>query len=278
MKSIIDLPPVLTKKLHTAALIGLLCLLAFLGAKAQPYQPTGGILYVNQQVDNPGGDGSSWENAIPELADALKWAKESESSWSAANPLKIYVAKGTYKPMYSPADNNFGNNGGRNNSFLLVNNVQLYGGFVGDEDELDGSADDLASRNFENNRTTLSGDLDGDGTLNGGNAYHVVVSVGTVGSALLDGFVISGGNTDGASTILTVNEQLVDWDRGGGGMFNNDSSPTLTNMTVSGNSAYYGGGMCNLSSSPVFKNGAVSGNRAADGGGVVNDDYSTGLT
>ena len=33
--------------------------------------------------------------------------------------------------------------------------------------------------------------------------------------------------------------------RSGGGMYNYDSSPTLTNVTFSGNSATHGGGMYN---------------------------------
>src|SRR5690606_37815771 len=68
--------------------------------------PTDGILYVDREVAEGNGSGDSWGNAIPELADALKWAREqwgedgSNASWGPDNPLQISVAKGTYNPLY----------------------------------------------------------------------------------------------------------------------------------------------------------------------------------
>src|SRR5690606_4439623 len=64
------------------------------------------IVYVNQNVNQHtaiySGDGSDWSHAIPELADVLHWAKRRHdsgtASWYADNPLKIYVATGTYRP------------------------------------------------------------------------------------------------------------------------------------------------------------------------------------
>src|SRR5262249_47928691 len=58
----------------------------------------------------------------------------------------------------------------------------------------------------------------------------------------------------------------------GGGMSNRSSSPTLTNVTFSGNSAFHGGGIENLtSSSPTLTNVTFSGNSAFfDGGGIDN--------
>ncbi|SHI72742.1 hypothetical protein SAMN04488096_1042, partial [Mesonia phycicola] len=38
------------------------------------------ILYVNKNVSGGTADGSSWANAIPELADALVWAKQNEAT------------------------------------------------------------------------------------------------------------------------------------------------------------------------------------------------------
>lgn len=65
----------------------------------------------------------------------------------------------------------------------------------------------------------------------------------------------------------------------GGGMYNNGyegvSSPVLTHVTVSDNSATdYGGGMYNDGidggvSSPLLTNGTISGNRAALAGGGI---------
>ncbi len=60
-------------------------------------------------------------------------------------------------------------------------------------------------------------------------------------------------------------------------MFNYNSSPTLTNVTFSGNSAPYGGGMFNYyNSSPTLTNVTFSGNSASiDGGGMYNDYNSS---
>jgi predicted outer membrane repeat protein len=48
-------------------------------------------------------------------------------------------------------------------------------------------------------------------------------------------------------------------------MYNSGSSPTLTNVTFSGNNAYNnGGGMYNSGSSPTLTNVTFSGNHASD--------------
>ncbi len=51
----------------------------------------------------------------------------------------------------------------------------------------------------------------------------------------------------------------------------NSSSPTLTNVTFSGNSANKGGGIYNSSNNSVLTNVTFSGNSAqGDGGGMLN--------
>jgi hypothetical protein len=67
---------------------------------------------------------------------------------------------------------------------------------------------------------------------------------------------------------------------GGGGMYNWESSPTLSNVTFSGNStANFGGGMKNYeSSSPTLTNVTFSGNSASYGGGMCNDRSSPTLS
>jgi hypothetical protein len=104
-----------------------------------------GILYVKK---GSAGNGSSWTNAIGELADALKAAKSNTAIQ------QIWVTAGTYKPLYSPADNNFGNAAGRENTFLLVKDVKIYGGFSGSETT-------LSQRNLSitANQSILSGDI-----------------------------------------------------------------------------------------------------------------------
>jgi hypothetical protein len=63
-------------------------------------------------------------------------------------------------------------------------------------------------------------------------------------------------------------------------MYNESSSPVLSNVTISGNSADYGGGMVNINSSPVLTNVTISGNSASDsiiigGGGGMYNYYSS---
>ena len=59
----------------------------------------------------------------------------------------------------------------------------------------------------------------------------------------------------------------------GGGMRNEESSPTLANCTFAGSSAEYGGGMYNADSSPTLADCAFTSNTADyDGGGMYNAD------
>ncbi|MCJ7696292.1 MAG: hypothetical protein MUO40_12840, partial [Anaerolineaceae bacterium] len=62
----------------------------------------------------------------------------------------------------------------------------------------------------------------------------------------------------------------------GGGLYNNNSSPTLTNVTFSGNTASNdGGGIYNTTnSSPTLINVTISNNSAPSGGGISNLDNS----
>lgn len=63
----------------------------------------------------------------------------------------------------------------------------------------------------------------------------------------------------------------------GGGIFNVTSSPTLINVTVSGNlSDDIGGGMFNFNSFPVLSNVTLSGNVASsEGGAMYNEEWSS---
>lgn len=236
------------------------------------------ILYVRK---GGAGDGSSWHSPLDELAEALKWADENEATYAAqweATPLQIYVAEGAYKPMYSPEDGpNRGTDQGRDNTFLLVRDVQIFGGFPASGNPT------VGDRDWEAIPTILSADIDNndalDGTINGANAYHVVMSLGDVGKASLDGFTIRGGNAnDGWNSLAANGVSYISQDNGGG-MYNAQSSPALANVTISGNTANGGGGMFNDSSSPSLKNVTISGNRAdQDGGGMYNISSSPALT
>jgi len=95
-------------------------------------------------------------------------------------------------------------------SFIVSNGVSVYGGF-------DGTESDLAQRDFENNLTILSGDLnnddvDGDFETNrSDNALHVVYVDSLISSTVtVDGFNIVSGQTGDDPDLPEIN-----W-RGGG--------------------------------------------------------------
>lgn len=216
---------------------------------------TDNVIFVKKGTT---GSGASWSNSMGELADALKIAK------TVGGIKEIWVAEGTYYPMYSPDDDNFGNNAGRSNAFLLTRDVKIYGGFAGTEtttkqrDTINGLYPSI-----------LSGDLGVVGN-NGDNAYHVLVSVGDVGKASLNGFTIAGGNAGGGNEVyLTVQGQLLR-STFCGGIYNQNSSPTLSNLIITGNLAQNGaGGIGNMSnSSPVMKNIFINANSAGSGAGI----------
>lgn len=216
---------------------------------------TDNVIFVKKGTT---GSGASWSNSMGELADALKIAR------TVGGIKEIWVAEGTYYPMYSPDDDNFGNNAGRSNAFLLTRDVKIYGGFAGTETT-------IKQRDTINGLypSILSGDLGVVGN-NGDNAYHVVVSVGDVGKASLNGFTIAGGNAGGGNEVyLTVQGQLLR-STFCGGIYNQNSSPTLSNLNITGNLAQNGaGGIGNMSnSSPVMKNIFINANSAGSGAGI----------
>ena len=218
------------------------------------------------------GDGSAWAQA-KDLAAALNTATTGDELW---------VATGTYTPTVPAAADP------RSATFTLTDSVAIYGGFAGLITET------LATRDWATNVVTLSGDIGIVGAATD-NSYHVVT--GATG-ATLDGVTISGGNANGTTpnysgggmynssssptlTNVTISGNTASNNGGGGGgMYNNNSSPTLTNVTISGNTAsVHGGGVYNTNSSPTLTNVTISGNTANNyGGGVYNTNSSPTLT
>ena len=134
-------------------------------------------------------------------------------------------------------------------------------------------------RDWEANATILSGDLNGNDNHNvdpdeptrAENSYHVLWAINIDDTAILDGFTITGGNAN-------VDGETSDND--GGGMRNLASSPTLSNLIFTNNSALiHGGGMENIfQSHPILTNVTFSHNFAGDkGGGMLNHPSSNPL-
>jgi hypothetical protein len=205
----------------------------------------GAVWYVDK--DNLSGieDGTTWATAFTTIQDGI------DAAFADAGG-DVWVAEGVYDEervsmMHDPAVDT--------GSLMLEEGVHLYGGFTGTETELD-------ERDWETYPTIIDGS-----TARGGEpAYHVIIGAD---NATLDGFTVTGGNAriegDG-------------WGRGGG-MYNYDSSPTLTSCVFTGNTCTRdGGGMYNGgSSSPTVTDCLFQGNRApygrgwGQGGGMFND-------
>ena len=102
------------------------------------------IIYV-KPTGNDNATGNSWATAYKTLRKALSVAVANDDIW---------VAAGTYYPDVIGATNNNDTTA----SFLMISNVDVYGGFAGTETA-------VSQRDLSTNISILSGDVDGDGTL-----------------------------------------------------------------------------------------------------------------
>ncbi|MDR2281868.1 MAG: hypothetical protein LBE37_01590 [Sphingobacterium sp.] len=247
----------------------------FQGTKEMLYlSPMDNILYVNKRVKGGNASGSDWTNAIVELADALLWAYENREKglWTKDKPLQIWVATGVYNPLYSPEHGkDFTATPGdmRDRAFLLVKNVQLFGGFPASGNP---GMEDRVLKPKGGSGSILSGDYDGnDATVGKGrylkltnrtnNAFHVVIAAGDMGGrSLLDGFTITGGGSENKGTFIRINSESFSRSCGGG----------IYNVLTAGSVTFR-----NLE---IIDNMASSSSSYAYGGGIYNENKGTGAT
>ncbi|MBX3407630.1 MAG: right-handed parallel beta-helix repeat-containing protein, partial [Phycisphaeraceae bacterium] len=168
-------------------MLTLLVLCVFLAAAGRASAQT--IIYVNAAAA-PGGNGQSWATAYQDVVAALLAA---ELVPPQSRNFEIWVAQGVYRPNNPLARRNTPDP--RSACFKLLNGVAIYGGFAGGEIR-------RSQRNWLTNQTVLSGDLAGndsqadfDWTNHGDNVYSVVWARSNDRTAILDGFVITGGNS-----------------------------------------------------------------------------------
>ena len=212
---------------------------------------TGKVIYVDADAVAEF-NGSSWAFAHRTLQDAIS------NAWYGD---EIRVAQGTYRPdqTVSPVGRVAGTviaSGDRAATFELVYNVRFEGGYAGYGEP------DPNARDFEKYETILSGDLDANDidvsnprdmpteASRAENSYNVVTVAGT---AVLDGFTITGGNGPQ-----------------GGGVFNRYGMPQIINCTIRGNSAGgAGGGIYNDLANLILVNCTFTGNFAGSRGGAI---------
>lgn len=161
-----------SRRTITLSVVTAMALLSSTGVAADP-------IFVDVSAED-GGDGSTWEAAYNDLSVALAVANREGGA-------DVWVAAGTYVPGEARTD-----------TFLVGENVRLYGSFAGDEAGVDER--DLS----DGYSTVLSGDIDsndftGEGgglAGNGGNAYNVV-TVASASNPVIDGFEVTAGFADG---------------------------------------------------------------------------------
>ena len=180
----------------------------------------------------------------------------------------------------------------RQNTFLLSKDIQLTGGFSA-----------TGSRNVIDHETILNGNIGNEGE-SADNVYHLMVSIGDVGNAILDGFTFSSAYNVGNTTTVNVNSQTIEATKGAG-LYLINSAPTIKNSTFTTNFAgtagaaiyaensapkilnsyFYGNithgngaGIYNKSSNPIIVNSAFVANNTflatGNGGAMYNDNSS----
>ena len=195
------------------------------------------IIYVNQNATG-NGDGTSWENAFPDLQSALEVAKAENEIW---------VAQGTYYPT---------DGSDREATFTITDSVKVYGGFAGGETE-------LSQRDWFNNPTVLSGNI-GNPEDETDNSYNVVTLGNGSFFTLLDGFTVRDGYGDKLSSSM-----------GAGILANGNGDADLRNLIVANNFVSGGGaGLDQRNSDLNVTNVAFLNNIATDGGAISSGSNS----
>lgn len=200
------------------------------------------------------GNGSSWQDATNNLQAVLKKAKPGDEIW---------VAQGLFLPT---------NDFNRKTSFVIPNDVQVFGGFSGVENS-------LSERKPTEYPTVLSGNIGSHDMQD--NTCNVVRFKGASEKTLLDGFVISGGYANDYAYVSGSRS------RSGAGVYNDgsekESTPTIRNCVFVDNFALDGGAVYNNAQ----KNGTaivrfehcqfLKNTAALDGGCLFNDGRKNGL-
>jgi len=192
--------------------------------------------------------GATWADAFSDLQPALLAAQPGDEIW---------VAAGRYRP---------GPPGDRNVRFQLKSGVALRGGFAGVESHVN-------QRNLSANPTILTGDLLGDdapGFANmTENAYQVVVAQDVDDTAILDGFIVTAGRSDGAALGPTP----LSRDQGSGANVY-DATPQFLNCTFLSNWSINHGAINDHGSSTVINCAFVDNFSVSHGAGLYVHHHS----
>ena len=198
--------------------------------------------------------GTSWADAYSDLNFALSNAVAGDSIWVA---MGVYTPDATDRSIY----------------FDIPDDIKVFGGFTN-------TATTFTDRNWENNSTTLSGDINTQGDHTD-NSFTVVFTSNTSSATEVDGFTIEHGSADDGASIHTGHKK-------GGGWYNLstlsgfNSAPIIRNCIFDSNYAdKFGGALYNQAqggseASPIIINCVFSNNESdARGGAITNDGDSS---
>ncbi len=195
-------------------------------------------------------DGSNWTDAYTDLKTALDNATTGQSLW---------VAMGIYNPH--PSD--------RTVFFEIKEGVQVYGGFLGNEANLD-------DRDYISYPTILSGDIDGDNDLSS-NSFTVIYTEDVTSATIVDGIIIEGGSANDGASIYTAHKKA-------GGWYNRSitsgtvANPIIRNCIFRDNyadkfaGALYNHAQSDSEASPIIINCLFENNESDERGGAITND------
>ncbi|MBY7734248.1 hypothetical protein [Francisella philomiragia] len=212
------------------------------------------VVFVNSLAAGKN-TGQSWQDAYTSIQSALEVAKANDQIW---------VAEGTYYPT---KDNN------RDKSFIIPEKVTLLGGFKGDEKSIN-------QRDFEKNKTILSGDIlhnDIKETF----SKHIVF---LKDDAVIDGFTIENAynietSTNKSNHLTPTEIQNSSLEGTGAAIVNFKSTGVVNNCIIQNNTAEKGAGAYNMASgkTAVFNNVQFLKNYSTVRGGAMSNDLGTNV-
>ncbi len=204
---------------------------------ALPAGAQGGTIYVRE---GSVGSGTSWADAYGDLQSALDTANAEDDIW---------VSAGTYVPTEK-----YDGTTDRHRAYQMKNGVGIYGGFSAS------GSPSWNDRNWQTYETILSGEILNPGSPD--NCYHIFyhpTGTNLDATAILDGFTLTLANADGYG-----GDEYY-----GGGMYNEDSDPLITNCVFLENYGYQGAGIYNLNSDPTFVNCIFDSNVSLSRAGAI---------
>lgn len=163
------------------------------------------VIYVDPGNFVPNRDGLSWEKAFVEIENAFRAVVGGDQIWLHFGT--HYVTPSSDRKAY----------------LSLRNNVEVYGGFSGNEEAVE-------ERDWRNLQTVISGNI-GHPTQSEDNSY-TIFKAENLSNVLIDGLTVQSANANGPGTDLSVGGAIL----GGTG-----STLTVQNCRLAFNNAVSGG-------------------------------------